>query len=359
MRGRPGLLGALTVGLALTACADGGPEAGPTAPATSAPASTPATPLPATPTQAPPPATPKPVTLAFAGDVHFEGPLRDRLDDPATALSTRSTATLAAADVAVVNLETSVGEGGRPEPGKRFTFQAPPSAFTALAEAGVDVATMANNHAVDYGPAALDSTFDPIDAAPLRVVGLGRNAREAFTPAVVDVDGTVVATLGATLADLDPTADPTGAWAATSTSAGTADAVDPTRLLRAVARADAEADVVVVYLHWGVQGEACPTDDQLELAEALVDRGADVVVGSHAHVVQGGTRLGDGYVAYGLGNYAWYQPSDTGVLTLTVRPAAERPGRATVTRASWEPARIGADGLPRTAGAATRLPAPC
>jgi Bacterial capsule synthesis protein PGA_cap len=295
------------------------------------------------------------VTIAFAGDVHFEGGLRDRLDDPASALAP-VTGTLAAADLAVVNLETSIGSGGRAEPGKRFTFQAPATALTALADAGVDVATMANNHALDFGQEALSSTFDAIDAAgkadpPLAVVGIGRDVAEAFRPARSDVDGTVVATIGATIADTDPTADPTGQWAATGTSAGTADAVDPRRLLQSVARADRRADVVVVYVHWGAQGESCPTGRQRSLARALVERGADVVVGSHAHRLQGDGHLGDGYVAYGLGNYVWYTPSagsgaDTGVLTLTVRPASAPGGRATVTDVAWEPARIGADGLP-------------
>ena len=104
------------------------------------------------------------MTIAVAGDVHFEGVLRDRLDDPATALAP-ATKTLAAADVAIVNLETSVGTGGRPEPGKRYTFQAPPTAFEALAAAGIDVATMANNHALDYGRDPLPGTFAAIDAA--------------------------------------------------------------------------------------------------------------------------------------------------------------------------------------------------
>jgi poly-gamma-glutamate capsule biosynthesis protein CapA/YwtB (metallophosphatase superfamily) len=291
-----------------------------------------------------------------AGDIHFEGVLRDRLESPATALAPVTRA-LAAADVAVVNLETSIGEGGSPEPGKRYTFQAPASALGAVAAAGVDVATMANNHAVDFGREALPSTFAAMASAstadpPLAIVGIGRDARDAFGPAVTEVDGTVVATIGATVADLDPTADPSGHWAATSTSPGTADAIDPTRLLRTVDRADRTADVVVVYMHWGVQGERCPSDSQRSLAARLVEQGADVVVGSHAHNLQGAGRLGDGYVAYGLGNYAWYTPSpggaaDTGVLTLTVRPASTRAERATVTDAVWEPARIGTDGLPR------------
>ncbi|PUA79690.1 CapA family protein [Nocardioides currus] len=294
----------------------------------------------------------RPITIAVAGDVHFEGALRSRLADPATALAP-VTGTLAAADLAIVNLETSIGTGGRPDPTKRFTFQAPPAAFRALADAGIDVATMANNHALDFGREPLAGMFAAIDrAAPsLTVVGVGRDADEAFTPALTDVRGTVVATLGATQASLDPTADPTDQWAATATSPGTADAVDPRRLLQAVADADASADVVVVYVHWGVQGEGCPTTGQQDLAARLVDAGADVVVGSHAHRLQGDGRLGPGYVAYGLGNYAWYiqdgATATTGLLTLTVRAAARPEGRARVVHHAWEPARIGSDGLPR------------
>jgi hypothetical protein len=358
-----GLIAGLAAAALLVACTDD-PEAGPVATPSGSPTPTVSSPTVSSPTVSSPPTTaaparpPAPLTIAVAGDIHFEGVLRERLADPATALAP-ATRTLAAADLAIVNLETAVGEGGRPEPGKRFTFLAPASAFTALAEAGVDVATMANNHALDFGREMLASTFAAIDRAPLAVVGVGRDADEAFRPALSDVDGTVVATIGATTAGLDPTADPTGQWAATPTAPGTADAIDPARLLRAVADADRGADVVVVYLHWGVQGETCPSAQQRRLATRLVDRGADVVIGSHAHVVQGGAAVGEGYVAYGLGNYAWYQPSDTGVLTLTVQPPATPGGRAAVTDAAWEPARIGADGLPARSGPATSFPDAC
>jgi poly-gamma-glutamate synthesis protein (capsule biosynthesis protein) len=296
---------------------------------------------------------PRPVTLALAGDVHFEGPLADRLRTPRTALDT-VTEVLSRADVAIVNLETSVGTGGRPEPGKRFTFAAGPGAFAALAAAGVDVAVMANNHALDFGRARLPSTFRAARRAaaadpPLAVVGIGSDADEAFAPALTDVDGTQVATVAASLADRDPTADPTGAWAARPDRPGVADALDPRRLLREVRTLDADADVVVAYLHWGVQGERCPSGDQRSLARRLVAAGADVVVGSHAHELQGDGHLGRGYVAYGLGNLAWYSPGPTGVLTLTVRPPRDPAGRATVTASRWWPATIGADGLPSRA----------
>lgn len=299
--------------------------------------------------------TRKPLTIAVAGDIHFEGVLRERLDNPASALSPAA-ATLAAADLSIVNLETSVGTGGRPDPGKRYTFQAPPTAFTALAAAGIDVATMANNHALDFGRSPLPSTFDAIGVAreanpSLAVVGIGRDADHAFRPARINVGGTIVAIIGATVADADPTADPTGQWAATEDTPGTADAINPVRLFHAVADADRSAGVVVVYMHWGIQGERCPSDAQRSLAADLVEAGADIVVGSHTHELQGDGRIGEGYVAYGLGNYAWYTQSPaatsvTGVLTLTVQPDPSQNGRATVTGTQWKPARIRADGLP-------------
>jgi poly-gamma-glutamate synthesis protein (capsule biosynthesis protein) len=362
MRGRAVLL----VAAVLAGCAGDDGVSVPSAPPASAPtpSATPSaapTPSPA-PTPEPPPS---PVTLAFAGDIHFEGALRARLDDPATALAPIA-AQLGAADLTVVNLESSVGTSGTPEPGKRFTFQAPPSALTALGAAGVDVVSMANNHAMDFGPDGLADTLAAAAAAAavrtggVDVVGVGADITAAFAPAVRDVRGTTVAVIGANVPD-DPGADPTAHWAATGTTAGVATALDPAPLLAAVAQARASADVVVVYLHWGVQGESCPSPSQTALATALADpgAGADVVVGSHTHRLQGAglAPSSDAYVAYGLGNFVWYTQgseatSTTGVLTLTVDGGA-------VTAESWAPARIGADGLPAfaTGDAATAMTA--
>ncbi len=295
---------------------------------------------------------PRPVTIAFAGDVHFEGSLEARLDDPQSALAPIAPE-LSAADLTVVNLETAIGSGGRPEP-KRFTFQAPPTAFDALAAAGVDVVSMANNHAGDYGREGIGQALDAATAQsgnqPLAVIGIGRDADEAFAPASFDIDGTTVAMLGASASDEDPTADPTGHLAATDTEPGTADAVDPTGLVRAVERARSESDVVVVYLHWGVQGESCPSQAQTALAQAMAEAGADIVVGSHAHRLQGAGMLDDTFVAYGLGNYVWYtqasaETTTTGVLTVTVDGGA-------VVDQEWAPAVIGSDGLPHPADGA-------
>ncbi|AYY11726.1 CapA family protein [Actinobacteria bacterium YIM 96077] len=288
----------------------------------------------------------EPITVSFAGDIHFEGELRTLLDDPENALDPVA-ADLSDADLTVVNLESAVGSGGTPEP-KRYTFQAPPAALEALSAAGVDVVTMANNHAMDFGPDGFADTLAAAEQArdaqpPLSVVGIGADTDDAFTPAVRDVGGVRVAVLGASTPD-DPTADPTEHWAATEDDPGIAVALDHEPLVEAVDAARADADVVIVYMHWGIQGERCPSESQQDLARALADAGADIVVGSHAHRLQGAGMLDDTYVSYGLGNFAWYTQnsraaSTTGVLTVEVDGGQ-------VSAESWAPARIGPDGLP-------------
>lgn len=272
------------------------------------------------PSQSAPEPAPQPeeVTIAFAGDVHFEDDVRERLADPATTLDTVSDV-LSAADVTVVNLETAVTARGAPEP-KTYTFRVGPEAFDALAAAGVEVVTMANNHGVDYGAEGLADTLASTRGAPLAVIGIGEDDTAAFEPAVIDVGGTVVAVIGATDVP-DRTVE---AWSAGPGKPGVASARDRQRLLQAVAEAAQSADVVAVYLHYGTERVDCPTPDQVSLATALADAGADIVVGAHAHVLLGAGWLGRTYVSYGLGNFVWYHPNSvaeatSGVLTLTVR----------------------------------------
>jgi poly-gamma-glutamate capsule biosynthesis protein CapA/YwtB (metallophosphatase superfamily) len=113
-----------------------------------------------------------------------------------------------------------------------------------------------------------------------------------------------------------------GSWTATATQSGLASAKRVDRLVQAVTEARAAADTVVVYLHWGVERRTCPSEAQQTLAGRLVAAGADVVVGGHAHRLQGGGRLGDAVVHYGLGNLAFgartADDARTGVFVVTV-----------------------------------------
>ncbi len=292
----------------------------------------------------------RPLTLAFAGDVHFSAQVADLLDDPATGLA-KLRPYLAGADVAMVNLETAITTRGTEMP-KQFHFRAPATAFDALDAAGVDVVTLANNHAVDYGPVGLEDTLAARAKAPIPGVGLGADAADAYAPAVITVRGTRVAVLGATQVP-DWTL---ATWTARKARPGVASAASPDRLAAAVRSARKTADVVVVYLHWGTDYTTCPNGLQQRTAQALADAGADVVVGAHAHRVQGAGWLGRTYVSYGLGNFVWWRRNSaadatTGVLTLTLD------GRR-VTGAGWVPMVVSADGVPRepeAAGTSARM----
>lgn len=246
----------------------------------------------------------------------------------------------------MVNLETAVTDRGEPAP-KAFTFRAPASAFTALEAGGVDVATVANNHGMDFGRTGLQDTLAAARAAGFPVVGAGRNGRQAYAPHRMTVNGQRIAILGATQVLDDHLVDE---WTAGPRKPGLASAKNEQRLARAVRDARLTSDTVVVYLHWGLELSSCPTGSQKSLARRLVAAGADVVVGSHAHVLLGAGRMQQALVAYGLGNFVFYAfrevTSQTGVLEVTVT------GRR-IDGYRWVPARI-AGGIPHPLVGATR-----
>ncbi|WP_425549463.1 CapA family protein [Actinomadura miaoliensis] len=328
--------------LALTACSSGSGKAeaeGKTAarPSASRTAAPPSTAAPAK----------QPIILAFGGDVHFEGNLRARLAQPSTALGPIAR-TLRAADLAMVNLETAITTGGTPAPGKEFTFRAPASAFTALKAAGVDVTSMANNHGMDFMEPGLRDSLQAIRRTKFPTVGIGRNADEAYRAHRVTVKGNRLAIVGATQV-LDDHLIPQ--WTATDAKGGLASAKNVPRMVRAVREARKGSDLVIVHLHWGAELQPCPLPRQKELAKQLIDAGADVIVGGHAHIPLGGGFMEGKYVHYGLGNFVFSsangQTANSGVLVL-------RAENGKITAAKWKPARISA-GLPRlmTGAAAT------
>jgi poly-gamma-glutamate synthesis protein (capsule biosynthesis protein) len=286
------------------------------------------------------------VTIAFGGDVHFEGASRSALSGGMRAI----TPLLSAADVAMVNLETAITTRGTKAP-KDFNFRAPPAAFTALRAAGVDVVTEANNHGEDYGVVGLRDSVAAAKAAHFPVVGIGLDAAQAYAPWRTTVRGQRLAFFGATHV-LDSNLQ--SAWTAGDGKPGLASAYEESRLLGAVRAARGDSDTIVVYLHWGAERHTCPIARQPDIARKLVDAGADIVVGSHAHVLLGSGMLGRAFVSYGLGNFVFYAHgglgAQTGVLTLTIT------GRH-VDGARWSPAVING-GVPYpvtgTAGDAAR-----
>ncbi|MCH1866089.1 CapA family protein [Nocardioides sp. CFH 31398] len=286
------------------------------------------------------------LTLAFGGDVHFEGALAALPGQPRSTLG-RVSGVLRDADLAMVNLESALTSGGGAptdkeleDPSLRYWFRSPPSALDVLARSGVDVVTIANNHGADYGLEGVRESLEIKADAPLAVVGVGQDRAEAFGGYSTTIRGTDVTVLAADAA-MRESADPIWASGEGGPGIASARATPPRNLLRAVRRAEATQDLVVVYVHWGAESTTCPTGRQAYLAQTLADAGADVVVGAHAHRLQGSGVLDGAYVNYGLGNFAWYhgRVPESGVLRL-------RMDGDEVVDEDWLPARIPLAGGP-------------
>ncbi len=279
------------------------------------------------------------MTIAFAGDASFEG-LGQLVEDEPEAVLAGVGPLLRGADLAVVNLEAVLGDAGSPVP-KAFNFRVPAGALESLSAAGVDVVSMANNHGLDYGREGLEESLRIEQETGFPVIGVGQNLEEAYAPFTTEVRGQRIGLLAAS--DVID-AELRSSWIATDGQPGLASAEEPEQglLEDRVRRLRADVDTLVVYLHYGVERETCPNERQRELVDALVGAGADIVVGTHAHRLQGHGYLGDRYVAYGLGNFVFSAGSEggraSGVLTVTAT------GRR-IDGAEWVPARI-VDGRP-------------
>ena len=256
------------------------------------------------------------VTLAFAGDVNFASRTARLLTDPATAFGPIASV-LRSADLTAVNLETAVTGRGVPQP-KNYHFRTTPLAFAALRDAGVELVTMANNHVLDYGPVGLADTLAAAKAARFPYVGIGINAAAAWAPYVTTIKGMTIAIVG-----VSQVAELASSWVATGTRPGEANAIDLSRTLAAVRAARRLARTVIVFMHWGTEGDACPDQAQLSLAPQLAAAGASIIIGAHAHMLQASGWLGHTFVAYGMGNFLWWERSwstASGVLELTLHP---------------------------------------
>lgn len=252
-------------------------------------------------------------SIAFAGDTSFTAGLDQR--DPLGAIAE----VLSAADLTFVNLETAVAEEdvGTPYP-KDFVFKSSPESMQLLVDAGVDGVSNANNHSLDYGKVALDRTLEVLDEYDLVHFGGGRTPDDAYRPAYVEVKGRTVGLVGFSRVPcdwsaVDPDARPGVGWMCE---------VFEDRTVESVAEAAAEADVVVVMAHWGVERERCPEPYQHDMAARWVEAGADIVVGGHHHVLQGIEQIDDAWVVHGYGNFAFPtargEGADTAVFTFTV-----------------------------------------
>ena len=289
----------------------------------------------------------QPVTFAFGGDIHFEGVLRKKLQENPTTMFAPIAPIFSLADLTMVNLESAITDRNTAIP-KQYNFKSPAVAIQALRAAGVDVINQANNHSIDFGPEGLADTLLAKATSPIPIVGVGNNRNEAYTPFLTTVKGQRIAMFGATDVMGEEHVEP---WTATPTKPGIASTKYEAQdfMVKVIKYVRPTVDTIVVFLHWGVERVGCATDRQKALARALIDAGADIIVGSHAHHLEGAGRNGTAFVAYGLGNFAFYNESGeygrTGVLLVTAT------GRD-IDSYQWVPARIrGGIPTPYPAGA--------
>ena len=210
---------------------------------------------------------------------------------------------ITAADLAVGNLESAIGESGTPEK-KGYTFQAPSQAAQSLALAGFDLMSLANNHALDFGANALMEGIGQLDEQGISVVGAGENQQAAHTPILKHLNGLTLAFLAYVDVPVEVRGFDTRRWIATETRAGIAWA-DPKRIQEDILAVQSQADLILVLLHSGYEGVVQPSPPQVAAAHAAIDAGAHLVIGHHAHVLQGLEFYNGGVIVYGLGNFAF------------------------------------------------------
>jgi poly-gamma-glutamate synthesis protein (capsule biosynthesis protein) len=224
---------------------------------------------------------------------------------------------LTAADVTVGNLESALGDVGEPA-AKRYTFRAPPAAAEALALAGFDVMSLANNHAMDYGPEALAQGMELLRQQGIAPIGAGANEAEAHTAHVREVNGLRLAFLGYVNVPVEASTHfDTQSWTAVGHTPGLAWGT-PEQIRKDVTAVRPQVDLVIVVLHSGFEYIEEPGQAQVAAAQAAVDAGAALVIGHHAHILQGIQFYRDGVIVYGLGNFAFQVEGDPATAILNV-----------------------------------------
>ncbi|MEX2275980.1 MAG: CapA family protein [Actinomycetota bacterium] len=240
-------------------------------------------------------------------------------------------------DLTVINLECAVSDRGAAVE-KEFNFRGDPAALGSMRRAGVEVANLGNNHAYDFGPAALLDTVRNVRRARIAPVGAGATQDDALDPARFELDGWKVAVLG-----FDQVVDPYPDAIATASKPGTAAGHDTQLMLRAIRSAARRSDIVVVTIHWGVELDTEPRPEQVVLGHRFVDAGADIVFGHHSHRLQPLDLYRGKPIFWSLGNFVWPDFSVAGSATGVGRVAI-RPNGAL--RARLLPATIEATGHP-------------
>lgn len=257
---------------------------------------------------------------------------------------------LTMADITIGNLESALGDTGEAA-AKSYAFRAPPAAAESLALAGFDVMSLANNHAMDFGPETLTQAIALLERQGIAAIGAGADRMNARSAHVIEVNDLSIAFLGYVNVPVEVGGFDTATWEAGAGRPGLAWA-RPEDIAEDVSAARKVADLVVVSLHSGYEYVREPSGEQRVAAEAAVAAGAHLVIGHHTHLLQGIGFNDNGTIVYGLGNFAFEIDGDpstailniwldrNGVRHLELVPAIIQFGGQPRLAESWEQAEI-------------------
>ncbi len=267
----------------------------------------------------------KTTTLVFGGDICFAdnyypmeymvstGSAIDQCIDPVLVQI------MTEADITFMNNEFTISDRGEPMKGKRYTFRAA-TANTALYNTlGVDIVSLANNHAFDYGEDAFLDTLDALQTYGVAQIGGGKNLSEAMAPQYYIVNGRKIAFVAATRAEKNKMTPQ-----ATETSAGVLRCYDTELFLQVIAEAEENSDFVIACVHWGTEYSYKLETVQISTARDYIDAGADLIIGGHAHQLQGIDFYNGKAIFYNLGNFWFNNKSiDTGLVRAELKADGE------------------------------------
>ncbi len=250
-----------------------------------------------------------PVTLAVVGDIMLGrrvGAAMERTGDFAAPLRPFA-GRLASADVTVGNFEATLSRDGSPTQGGD-SFAADPRVAEGLNLAGFDVLSLANNHVGDWGSRALVQTVERVQAMGILPVGAGADLAAARSPAIVEANGIRVGVLATDSIGESPAAQasaPGTNRVDMPPRTGPLDTAAVQRVTGDVQALRPSVDLLLVVTHWGSQYTNVPEQSQRTLGRALLDAGADLVVGGHPHWVQGVEVVGERLLVHSLGNFVF------------------------------------------------------
>lgn len=263
----------------------------------------------------------KNINIAFTGDILLADNLYSSYESSGVTgfISQTVADKLLNADITFINEEFPFSNRGTPEPNKEYTYCVPPERAKIFKDMGVDIVSISNNHILDYGQDALVDTFSTLDEYEIDYIGAGENLDRAKKLITYEVNGKTIGFLAASRVV------PSEAWYALnetenhSARPGVFTTYDDTALCEEIKAANEICDFLIVYAHWGIERQEVAADYQRNMAYDYINAGADLIIGSHPHVMQGVEFYKDVPIVYSMGNFLFSNYySRTTVLSCTI-----------------------------------------